>query len=171
MVLLSHSTFLHINMDTEKITWQEYEHQPLEREADWFWALGIIAVTSAVTAFILENVLFGILILLAGGTIGILARREPSLVTFTLDRDGLSVNGTLYPMKDLRAFWISESETADNNEFLLLIDTPRFMTPDLAIPITQVNPETVHMWFISNEIPEQELRESFALKFLEIFGF
>ena len=152
------------------IEWHAYEHQPLERSADWFWALGIMSVASAVTAIILGDILFGILLIIAGISISVLAKREHKIVAFSLHKRGLSINATLYPINHLRAFRIIEDD--ENGESLLLIDTPRFMTPDLVIPLEEVDIAAVEKWFISHEIPERkELRESLALKFLEFFGF
>ena len=156
------------------ITWQAYEHEPLSHEADWFWALGIITVASAATAVILGNFLFGLLLLIAGAVLGMLARREPQMSTFILNNKGLSVNGVRYPLKDLLGFCIKEYEASEEEPepyALLLIDTPRFMTPDLVIPLKGVNPETVYLWLKANEVPEAELNESLALKVLTFFGF
>lgn len=150
-----------------QIEWHALEHQPLAHSTDWFWALGIISVASALTAIILGNILFGLLLIIAGLSIAILARREPRTILFTLHKRGLSIDDTLYPIDHLKAFWILEKE----DEILLLIDTPRFMTPDLVISLEHTDPHQVHEWFTAREIPEKELRESFSLKFLEFFGF
>lgn len=166
-----------VEPSTDTITWQAYEHEPLSHEADWFWALGIITVAAAATSIILGNVLFGLLLLIAGGVLAMLARREQQLSTFILSSKGLTIDGTRYPLKDLLGFSIKEYESPDletgevSTSALLLIDTPRFMTPDLAIPIVGVNPETVYLWLTEHEVPEKELNESLALKVLTFFGF
>ena len=159
---------------TETITWQAYEHEPLSHEADWFWALGIITVAASATSVIMGNILFALLLLIAGGMLGMLARREPRLSTFSLNNKGLTVDDTRYPLKDLLGFSIKEYVSSNPEQelpALLLIDTPRFMTPDLVIPIVGVNPETVYLWLMERGVPEQDLRESLALKVLAFFGF
>ena len=154
--------------ETQRIEWSALEHQSLSHSADWFWALGILAVASALTAIILGDVLFGLLLIVGGISIAILARKEARTVNFSLHKKGLSINDTLYPVDHLKAFNILENEY---DEALLLIDTPRFMTPDLVIPLAGVDPNKVHDWFTAHEIPQKELRESFSLKLLEFFGF
>lgn len=149
------------------IEWSGYEHQPLEKSSDWFWALGIVAVAAAAASIILGNVLFGILILVAAVAISILAKRDAKLVTFSLSKKGLTIDGVLYPTDHLTAFWIADTEKGS----LLLIDTPRFMTPDLVIPLEDVDVVPIKEWFTARNIEEKELRESFSLKFLEFFGF
>ena len=45
------------------IEWNAPEHYYYKRSPDWYWSVGIIAVTGAVLACIFGNVIFGILIL------------------------------------------------------------------------------------------------------------
>ncbi|HET8581533.1 MAG TPA: hypothetical protein VFL98_03675 [Candidatus Paceibacterota bacterium] len=157
--------------DETTIRWEAIEHQPLDKSADWFWALGIIAAAAAATAVILGDTLFGILIIAAAFTMAILAKREQKTVVFALTRRGLSIDGVHYPPDHLHAFWISEPAEDADEAPLLLVDTPRFMTPDLVIPLVGVDPRDVHAWFVAHEIPEKPLTESLALAVLEFFGF
>lgn len=149
-------------MDT--LTWQAAEHKHLERGPDWYWALGIIALSSAVTAILFNNILFALLIVVAAGTLGALASRPPMIADFRLGERGLSVNDTLYPYEEMFAFWVSEDE-----EPTLLIDTPRFMTPDLVIPLKDIDPEVVRE-FLRPRVLEIELYEPFLYKVAEFFG-
>jgi len=146
------------------ITWTTAEHHHLERGSDWYWALGIIAISSAATAILFNNILFALLIVLAAGTLGVIASRPPMTVDFELSEKGLSVNDTFYPYEEMFAFWVTEDD-----EPTLLIDTPRFMTPDLAVPLGDVHPEAVRE-FMRLRVPEVELRESFVFKVTEFFG-
>ncbi|MBP7831690.1 MAG: hypothetical protein KA028_01585, partial [Candidatus Pacebacteria bacterium] len=50
----------------QELTWiMPASHK--ERSVDWFWAIGIITLVGAGTAFFVNNALFGIFILLGGG--------------------------------------------------------------------------------------------------------
>jgi len=151
----------------KRIEWHAHEHYPFEHSADWFWALGIIAIASTATAIIFGNILFGILILMAGIAMGILARKTPYESHFILTPRALIIDSAKYAVSDLKAFWIHE----DRETPLLLVDTPRFMTPDLVIPLNGVNHEAVREWFLAHNIPQKELHEGFALKLLETLGF
>ena len=149
---------------SDSITWTAEEHRHLERGSDWYWALGIIAVSSAATAVLFNNILFALLIIIAAGMLGALASRPPTLANFTLGERGLSVNDTLYPYEEMFAFWVSDDENPT-----LLIDTPRWMTPDLVIPLAGVNPGAVRA-FLRPRVPEIELHESFVYTVMEFFG-
>ena len=149
---------------SDPLTWTAEEHQHLERGSDWYWALGIIAVSSAATAVLFNNILFALLIIIAAGMLGALASRPPALADFTLGERGLLVNDTLYPYEEMFAFWVS-----DNENPTLLIDTPRWMTPDLVIPLSDADPEAVRE-FLRPRVPEIELHESFVYNMMEFFG-
>ena len=44
---------------------REYDHNP--KSADWYWALGIIAVAATVAAILFGNYLLAVLIVIAAG--------------------------------------------------------------------------------------------------------
>lgn len=48
-----------------KIEWQAYNREAQAHGPDWYWAVGIIALSIVVTAVILDNVLFAVLILIS----------------------------------------------------------------------------------------------------------
>lgn len=146
------------------LTWRAPEHQHAERGSDWYIALGIIAISIALTSILFNNFLFALLIVLAAITLGMLASRTPPVVDFFLTERGLMVDETLYVYEEMFAFWVT-----DGDQPTLLIDTPRFMTPDLVIPLTDVDPESVRV-FLSERVPEIPMRESIFYKIMELMG-
>jgi hypothetical protein len=46
----------------EKLSWSALEYEEKIRSSDWFWALGIIVVTSSVAAIIFGNYFFATLL-------------------------------------------------------------------------------------------------------------
>ena len=147
------------------LSWRAEEHQHIVRGSDWYWALGIVAASCALTAILFGNVLFAIVIVVAAATFGIIASQPPRVSDFALTKDGLSIDDEFYPYTDMRAFWIE-----DTDEPLLLIDTPRFMTPDLAVPLNSEQAPAVHA-ILAERVPEVLLRESAIFILLETLGF
>ncbi len=147
------------------LSWRASEHQHIERGGDWYWALGIVALSCALTAVLFGNVLFAVVIVVAAATFGIIASQPPRVLDFALTEDGLSIGDEFYPYTDMRAFWIE-----DTDEPLLLIDTPRFMTPDLAVPLNHEQAPAVHA-ILAERVPEVPLRESAIFILLETLGF
>ena len=149
------------------IRWQAYEHEHIERGKDWYWALGIIAVCAALISVLFGNSLFGILILVAAATLGLLAKTTPSLVKFELTERGIRVGDVLHRYEDVISFWVEEH---DVNPPVLLIDTVKWLSPNLVIPIEGVDPREVRT-FLAERVDEVPMKESAAHKILEFFGF
>src|SRR3989344_8526641 len=148
------------------LRWSAYEHEHMERSVDWFWALGIVAVSVALTSILFSNILFAILIVVAAYTIGILARRPPELVEFELSDRGIRVGKTLHRYDEIISFWV-EDELGVNP--LLLVDTTKFMSPNLIIPIEGIDSDDGRL-FLQERVEEVPMKEPVAHKILEFLG-
>ena len=134
--------------------WQAHEHEHMERGSDWFFALGIAAVCLAATAILFHNVLFALLIMLAGATIGLYARVPPPLTMFEISARGIRVGDTLHRFDDVLSFWVEEEGVEGPT---LLVDTTAFLSPDLIIPLG-ADPDAVREFLAERcvEIPMKE---------------
>lgn len=148
------------------LRWSAYEHEHIERGSDWFWALGIIAVSAALTSILLGNVLFAVLIVVAAATIGLIANHPPQLHEFELTEKGIRTGVTMHPYENIISFWVDE----EVDEPVLLIDTIAFMAPNLIIPLGETKPEVVRE-FLSQYAHEVPMKEPLAHKVMEFFGF
>ena len=152
--------------DTAPIRWRAYEHDHIERTSDWFWALGIFAVCCALISVLLGNFFFGILILIAATTIGILAQSPPPLTEFELSDRGIRVGDTLHRYEEILSFWV---EDHDVDPPILLVDTTKWLSPNLVIPIPDLDPKLVRAYLVerAEEVP---MKEPVWHKILEFFG-
>jgi hypothetical protein len=148
--------------------WQAYEYEARERGADWFWAVGIITVSLAVTAIILNNVLFAFVIVLSGFALSLFASRPPKEVDVTVDDRGILVEKYFYPYRSLESFWVDEHETQPK----LLLKSQRLFMPYITIFI---NPEDVEVrrvkQFLSRYLPEVFHEDTPLHRFMEYLGF
>jgi hypothetical protein len=149
------------------LRWSAYEHEHIERGSDWFWALGIIALSAAAMSVLFHDTLFGLLILIAAAAIGLLANSPPDLATFELSERGIRVNGTLHRFDEIISFWVEDEHHTGRP--LLLIDTTKFLAPNLIIPIENVDPHAVRA-FLKKRTNEVPMKEPFAHKIMEFFG-
>ena len=149
------------------LRWRAYEHEHVVRGRDWFWALGIIALSAAITAILFHDMLFAIVVVLAAATIGMLANVPPDLIEFELSDRGIRVGDTLHRFDEILAFWVEDEK---GEAPVLLVDTEKFMSPNLIIPIQQVDPKDVRT-FLQTRTTEVPMREPVAHKVLEFFGF
>lgn len=149
------------------LRWQAYEHEHIERGSDWFWALGIIAISGAITSVLFGNVLFAILITVAAGTIGLLATRPPELHDFEISERGILTGPHLHTYDSILAFWIQEEKASQP---LLLVDTTKPLSPNLVIPLGDIDPHEVRD-LLRDHVEEVPMKEPLAHKILEFFGF
>ena len=148
------------------LRWSAYEHEHIERGADWFWALAIVAISIALTAILLHNLLFGMLVIVAAVTLGLLATKPPTLAHFEVSEKGIRVNGTLHRWDHVISFWVEDEES---ERPLLLVDTTKMFSPNLIIPIEDIDPHIVRS-FIREHAKEKHMHEPVAHKILEFLG-
>ena len=150
----------------QTIEWKTLEHHHEEKHSDWFWAVGIIAVSLAATAIILNNFLFAVLILIAAFTLAMHAARPPRTFDAKIDKHGVTVHEYHYPFSSLDAFWINEHETPP----VLYLKSQRFFLSLIIISLEAINPEDVKR-ILRKSLPEQELHEPLLQKLAEYLGF
>jgi hypothetical protein len=146
--------------------WQTYEYRYVRKTSDWFWALGIVALGSAITSVILENILFALVILIASFVLAVFAARPPKLITFRLTDDGLSVDTTMYPFQTLSSFWIDQF---DEGSALLYVKSKRYFMPHLIIPLEEVNISGVRS-HLSEHLSEEEQGETISDRIVHFLG-
>lgn len=149
------------------VTWEAPEHHHIEKSHDWYWALGILTIASTVTALFLGNILFGMLILIAGGILSIAAAREPQIIPYAVTARGVRVGNDLFPYSTLDSFYVDEDNPLGPQ---LLVKSKRLLMPILVIPLPDEVMDEVDE-VISERLPEEELEEPFFNKLLEFLGF
>src|ERR1700756_3571532 len=138
------------------LRWSAYEHDFIERGADWFWALGIIALCGAVLSVLFGDTLFGVLIIVAAVAFGLMANVPSELATFELSERGIRINGILHRYHDVVSFWVEDEHHRGHP--LLLIDTTKFMAPNFIIPIVDIDPHVVRT-YLQKRAKEKPMRE------------
>lgn len=157
-------------MEGENITiqWSVYEHEHIERGSDWYWALGILAVCGALTSILFGNILFALVIVLSTVTLGIAARHPPILADIELSDAGVRINHRLHKFEDIISFWVEKNEHGTRP--LLLVDTKKWLAPNLIIPIEHVEPALVRA-YLKERTKEVRMHEPVSHKILALFGF
>ena len=149
------------------LRWSAYEHEHIERGADWYWALGIIAVCVALTSVLLSDALFAVLVLVAAGTIALISRTPPDISRFEISDRGIRINDALHRFDEVISFWVDEEH--HKGRPLLLVDTTKFMAPNLVIPIEHIDPKLVRAYLIERA-EEVYMKEPLSHKIFEFLG-
>jgi len=156
----------------EKLEWSALEYEEKERSVDWFWALGIIVVTSSIAAIIYGNYFFAVLLILSGVLLGFFAVKKPDVIRYELNNQGLKIRNLLYPYENIKSFWVQTDPTGETGlKPTLFIKSERVFMPMISIPIDQNMAEDIHSVMLSKNIPEEEMKEHPSLKIMESLGF
>ncbi len=147
------------------LRWNAYEHDHVPRGNDWYWALGIVAASVAVMSILFHNFLFAILILIAATTLGMLANVLPEIVRFEISERGIRTGDTMHRFEEIISFWVEE----EGGRPLLLVDTVKLFSPNLIIPLENIDPRTVRE-YLRKHAEEVPMKEPFSHKMLEFFG-
>ncbi|MEK7514504.1 MAG: hypothetical protein AAB587_01660 [Patescibacteria group bacterium] len=146
--------------------WRTFEYREKERGRDWFWAVGIICFSSAVSAILLNNALFGILILIGGGTVMLYAVRKPRKIDVEVSDKGIVSGRELYPFESLESFWVEEDPAYPR----ILLKSKKFFLPLISVSIENMPTDIVRQYLLEH-IPEKEIHESIFETLFNYLGF
>jgi hypothetical protein len=149
------------------ITWEAPEHHHVEKGNDWFFALTIIIIALVVAAIIFDNVLFALMIGLAGGALAVAAAKRPSIIPYAVTVRGVRIEDRLYPFSTLDSYHIDEEDPRGPQ---LLIKSEKKLMPLIVMPIPADHIDDIEH-ILKEKLEEEDLSEPFLVKILELFGF
>ena len=137
---------------------REYDHNP--KDSDWYWALGIIAVATAVASVLFHNYLLALLIVVAAASFALHAAKQPPLHRFRLVEDGIMIGDELHPFARMISFSVLEDV---EGEFapMISIKTESWLSPHLIIPLEGVDVDIIYEYFLRH-VEEEEHPHTFT---------
>lgn len=151
----------------EELRWHTHDHTE-PKSADWYWALGIIAVAGAVAAVVLGNILFAVLIVVGTLTLALYAVRKPNLAHFEINDRGIRIDNTIHPYTSLDSFWVDDID--EHTSPKLLIKSKKALMPFIIIPLDPVSPTDVRECLFLY-LDEEEHTEPLPHKIMDYLGF
>jgi len=148
------------------IAWNALEHPYREKSADWFWAVGIITVSLAVSAIIYNNLLLASLIIIGAIALVLQAIKKPRNIHFEINKKGIGVGNTFHPYLTLESFWVEEQ----TEEPKILLKSKKILLSYIIIPLGGEDPEVIRE-YLSQYLEEVEHAEPFSQKIMEYLGF
>ena len=149
------------------IYWEAPEHNHIEKTADWYWVLGILAVAASIVSIIFDNALFGIVILLAAMVMFMTGNKRPRIIPFEVSMRGVRIDSDLYPYATLESFYLDEENHTGPQ---LILKSKKLFVPLLILPIPEEYIEDIEH-IVSARIMEEHLEEPLSHKILEFVGF
>lgn len=147
------------------LTWQGQEGEFTPKSPNWYWTVGILSVGSAIAAFIVDNFLFGIILLLAGFTTALLGSRHPALHTFRMTDRGVHVGEQLFSYDNIMHFAIEEHEPKK-----LLFELKAGIVKVITIPLESTDHRAVRQEFKNRNIEEVEHLNTFSARLSDWMG-
>jgi len=151
----------------KKLEWTALEYEEKERGNDWFWALGVIILASSVASFIYKNYFFSLFLIVSGVLLFIFATKKPDLVFYELNEKGLKMRNRIFPYENIKSFWVQKDEMKPT----LFIRSERLFIPILSVPIEENFAEEIKTIMLSNNVPEEEMKEHLSEKIMDSLGF
>lgn len=155
-------------MESEEdvLAWSAPEYTHHSRSVDWFWGLGLIVLGGSAAAIYFSNVLFAIILVLAGGILALFAMRPPREIEYSLSDKGLLAGDTFYPFPALKSFWVTDGV---RYEKIILASKKRFL-PYIIIPVVGYPAETIRE-YLERYLPAEEHHEPWFYLLAERLGF
>jgi len=146
------------------LEWHSPEHHFDKKSKDWYWILGVFALGASILAFYFDNFLFGVFILIASLTIGILSYKETKVTTVKITYKGIVFGKQLYPWLSYRSFWIEDEHT---HGFRILMHPLNSYLPLTIIPINEEVDLNDVRDILLEFLEEEFLEESFVHKWFD----
>ena len=154
-------------MARDVLEWEAPEYERSEKTSDWFWAVGIISISAAVTAIILNNVLFAIVILVGTFALTIHAVKHPPLLHIAISNRGIAINDIFYLYDTLDSFWVEENFHPQK----VLIKSKKLFMTYIILPIPADLDGDAIRDELEKYLPEVQHHEPFLQKVFEYLGF
>lgn len=150
-----------------EISWEGPEHHHTEKTSDQYWALGILVVVGSVTMIVLDNLLFGIVLLLIGATTALMWSRVPHMIPYSVSLRGIRIGSELHPYSTLKCFFLDEDHPRNVQ---LLVQSNSIFTPLLVIPVPDEAIEDIE-YILETRLQEEHLEVPLGHRILEFLGF
>ncbi len=133
-------------MDDSLLSWEVLEHEHHHTEPEWYWMVGIIAISVSVAAFLLSDPLFGVLVVIGAFTLSLYSAKGPFFTKVAIGASSITVNGKSHPYTTIDSFSLDGDK--------LILEKSAFFHPLIIIRIEE-------------GVPIDDLRRALGLKLKE----
>src|SRR3989344_5603808 len=137
------------------IEWETLEYEYRERSSNWYWVVGLIALSLVIGAMVMKNFLLAILVLLGAFTLMLYAKRPPRRMRASVSRRGIQIHNSLFPFHTLRSFWLHDEEDAPRK---IIVRSEKLFMPHIHLPLAPDLDHEALRAFLLDFLPEEPHR-------------
>jgi hypothetical protein len=150
----------------QTISWSVQTHEHRERSSDWYWTLGLLGVVGAGFSIFFGNILLAAILVVGAGSIGFLAARGPREHEVSIDRRGITLDGTLYLYPTVQSFWVEE----EASEPTLFLTTNSIVMPHVSVPLDDASHAAAVRTYLRRYLEEEEQWPHFGENVARMLG-
>lgn len=150
-----------------EFVWRAFDSNSKEKSGDWYFVLWTIAIAGAAGSIYLNNLLFGLFLIIAAFAATIYASRKPRMIDFAVTRKGVYADTLFLPFSSLSHFYIAE----ENDPVYLLLQSKKTLSSLYTFPISDtVDTDDLHA-FLTNFLTEEALEVPTYQRIMDRIGF
>ncbi len=149
-----------------KVSWYTPEYVHTHKTTDWYWVVGIVALSIALISIILNNVIFGILIIVSASILALYAAREPEIIYVELDTSGIHMGKIFHPYSEIESFWVDVHTPHPK----IIIKLKKRLSLFVSVLIDDMDPDIIRE-YLREHIPQERHTEPLLEKILIYLGF
>ncbi len=123
--------------------WHGGAHRVEEKNADWYWALGIVSTAAVIASVLFQNYLLALVIVAATFALVMQSAKKPQIHRFRITENGIGIDDIFFPFEDILSFSVIEYP-ATNAPPVLSFKTRRLLAPHVMIPIVGHDPVEIY---------------------------
>ena len=151
-------------MQEKILSWQVRDERAYVKNSSWYWTIGIVGGGVAIASFIIGNLLFGILTVIAVFAIMLAGSRPGTTHTCSISETGVHVGGNFFPFSSIAQFAIREDEPKR-----LILKTSGFMGT-VSLSLEGVDFRAVRQELKNHNIEEVDTLESLGERLADMIG-
>jgi hypothetical protein len=137
------------------VQWQAREFEKRNKNAKWFLSVAFGALIFITISLMMQNFIFAFLLILIVFTLFIYALKDPRLINFKIDEEGIWIDEKLYPFEELKSFWVFCRPPVKE----LSLHSKKWLLPFIKIPLGQQDCAEIRE-LLTQVLPEEKQEES-----------
>lgn len=152
------------------VEWKGQEFEFVPKSETWYITIGILSVGSAAAAFIVGNILFGIILLLAGLTVSLLGSRRPTTHTFKVTNRGIHVGEQVFLFDSIGSFAIDDHTQQGTSATKLHFSLKQGLVRVMTVPLAGADFRAIRTALKNHDVDEVENLDSGVARLADWMG-